>query len=198
MRTKRRIALSGPPCGGKSTCLKALSEEFGDLVVCVPEIASFVIGQAELLPSDDHERRNIYIRTMQQMRIALEDMADSMDRGEVVIVDRGVTDGAAYLEGGMGEFEGVMDMDRKSIHDRYDLALLFDLPTRDAYEENRRNNPARFEDYDAASVLRDRTVEAWLGHPDMFCIHSLESWEEKLSVASDIIERYLALWGIRP
>src|SRR4051812_35381169 len=102
----KRIVLTGGPCSGKTTVQRALSEEFHDEVVLVPEAATMLLDHGFPVPGKHLPWGQEWQATLQAailpLQRALEDayLLVAANRGsQLVVCDRGVLDGAAYTPG---------------------------------------------------------------------------------------------------
>lgn len=95
----RIIAITGGPCGGKTTICRWLEKRMrhlGHRVICLPEAARLaisILGQART-PREKLILQEFIVR----MQLALEDAADSAaSRGAIIFQDRGILDSKGYL-----------------------------------------------------------------------------------------------------
>ena len=94
-----RVVLTGGPCGGKTTALariKARLEEFGFLVVTVPETATMLFSGGVPLPSSEASAfafQKHLLRVQRELEEAFTSLARGTGRPAVVICDRGLMDG---------------------------------------------------------------------------------------------------------
>ncbi|MBP7133853.1 ATP-binding protein [Patescibacteria group bacterium] len=176
----RMIPFTGAPCSGKSTLLQILSKD--PLVHCVPEIASIILSQLGAKPFGSPDHTAQFQITVRATQLHFEGLARSqafLDGKEVVALDRGTADGAAYLRGGVSEYEALFRVSYTEELERYSQGVIqLALPPREIYDKMRFNNPARTETYDQALALEQRIREAWSPHPDYVFI-SGDTWAEK-------------------
>ena len=121
----KKIVLTGGPCGGKSTVMKALKEEFGDRLIVVPEVATIVLAGGFPVPGRDLEWseswQDAFQAAVTPLQIGIEDSHAlvAKNRGaNVMVCDRGVLDGAAYTQGGVTEFCTRYGIDQTVAHER--------------------------------------------------------------------------------
>jgi predicted ATPase len=101
------LALTGGPCGGKSTSLSALKralEDKGLDVYTCPEVPTIMISGGCVYPGEAAGRRLIefetaLIRLQLQMENSFQQVAQSTGKPSVIIVDRGLIDISAYIPG---------------------------------------------------------------------------------------------------
>src|SRR5438105_2945600 len=114
-----RIALTGGPCGGKTTLLRDLRAEDpeGRRWLSVPEAAPLLFAAG--LRADGPE----FQRSVVRLQIALEDACSACARpGQTLLCHRGALDALAYwLRAGWceGEFFALVEMSREELFARY-------------------------------------------------------------------------------
>ncbi len=196
----KKIVLTGGPCAGKSCALARLPKDLakeGYRPVVVPEAATmllnsgFVIGEMGVVP---------FQRMLMETQMALEEIfshgAEQMpkDAPVVLICDRGVIDGKAYMtdddfarllgekgltEGQvMADYDGVFYLETAALH----------YPS--AYSTA--NNRTRSETADQAVAQDRRSRSVWETHPAFFTHPGTSSFEEKYQLLKENICRFLA------
>jgi len=190
-----RIVLTGGPGSGKSSLMQLLRQELGDRLHCVPEVATIVIAQVGVKPPvGDPVGMKKFQRTIYRVQRGFETVSDlqaARDGKQALLLDRGALDSAAYMDGGVAEFERVCRTDRAHEHSNYDLVICLATPPRKVYEANRTNNPARSEDYALAKKLGKSIRAVWGGHPAFRHIGEGVSWKEKVTETVACIRRFL-------
>lgn len=186
------VVLTGGPCSNKSTTLRALSERFVQAHV-VPEVATILIGQIGLKPPVDSP---VAIRQFQhtvfrvQRAFEEESCRHAVRIGKnLVIMDRGTVDCAAYLSGGVNELEGITGVPTQYEYARYQQVICLETPSRDIYEANQHNNAARSETYEQAKERAERTSAAWRAHPRFHRVVSTPTPQEKIDHVIGLIEK---------
>jgi len=197
-----RIVLTGGPCGGKTTALAKLRirlEELGFLVLTVPETATMLFSGGVPLPSDEASGFAFQKHLMQVQR-EVEDafiaLAKGSGRPAVVLLDRGLMDGKAYMEEEQWELlleelqlTPVMLRDQ-----RYDAVVhLVTAADGAAPFYSLANNESRTESVEAAIEVDRRTLDCWTGHEHLYIVDNSCSFEEKIRRA---VARISALLGV--
>lgn len=186
-----RVVITGGPGSGKSSVMDLLRYEKSNLQF-VPEVASIVIGQLGIKPKKKinkffqrlvHNTANLFETTSAQYA--------TLEGKSGIVLDRGLPDGAAYFEGGVGEYEEVLSTSIKQEYSRYKLVIFLDVPPKDVYEKIKENNPARTESYEEARERGDRTFEAWRHHPNLVVISNKGGWEAKVAKAREEIDKVM-------
>ncbi len=190
-----RIVLTGGPCSGKSTLMEILQKEFGARLHCVPEVASIVIAQVGVKPPvGDPVGMRKFQRTIYRVQRGFETISDLQairDGKEALLLDRGTVDGAAYMEGGLGELERVCRTEREHEYSQYDLVICLETPPKKVYKAHSRNNPARGETYEQAATLGKAIRKVWRGHPRLYLPAKGGSWTARIAAVRAAIGSFL-------
>lgn len=187
LKSVLRIVVTGADVSGKTTALdRLLGEEEFFGCVRVPEAATLLLAEAEWSPPFEGRRLFDFQRAVARKIIALEDEAvNRVGHGSgrpVLICDRGLADGAAYI--GPEAFAREIGMSMAEARGRYSGVLYFDPPDEEILEAQRGNNPHRiFRPYAEVLDLHERTLGAWGDHPNFHRVSSYPVWEQKLEVA---------------
>lgn len=185
-----KVALTGGPCGGKTTSISAIEEEFiekGYHVIIVPEAATILINSGirpfgpNGLDLDSFQR---YVMSLQmQLESHAEKAAADVDAKTIIICDRGLLDDKAYVskkvfnnllkEFNTTEFE---------LLSRYDLVMHL-VTAANGKEEyyTTSNNGARTETVEEAREKDKKTLESWYGHDNLKIIGNDTEFQEKIS-----------------
>src|SRR5579872_1102515 len=170
-----KVVLTGGPCAGKTSCLRAISTEFAGQVLTLPETATLLLGSGLPPPGHDHIHcppgewlslfQGAILSIQREMEAAFERLARHC-RARLLVRDRGVLDGAAYWPGGRDAFLRHFGHDLAECFARYQAVLhLPSLAEVDPERYGRSGNRIRFEPLEEARQ-RERAVRAaWDGHP---------------------------------
>ena len=201
-----KIALTGGPCAGKTSVIEAIEKEFGGQVILVPEVATQLVRPVEEggvgIPGVDVEWSQEWQDNLQKLIVdkqindetKLVGEADLRDQPSIVLCDRGVLDGAAYLAGGREEFMKKFNLKFETCASLYDQvihlnSLAVDDPEK--YEELLKSNPSRFEPVDRAAMLDEALFRVWEGHPNHKRFASTDGMETKIELVIVEIHRNL-------
>jgi len=203
-KTLTKIAITGGPCGGKTSGLAKVSSGLSDKgyeVIVVPEAATLLknagikIGEGFL---SGREFEHILFKQQAFLENLFEQYAEHLNGKDVIIVcDRGIVDGKAYLQS-EAEYESILkelNLNPIEVRDSYDA--VFHLKTvADGKEEyyTCENNEAREEKTSEEARIADRkTLKAWIGHPHFRVIDNSTDFEGKMSRLMSEIYSFLGL-----
>lgn len=162
---ERSIVITGGPSTGKTTVIKHLKKTRPDLEY-IDEAATMVLSSGFPMPSEERPWSQTWQNALQiavaGMQLGLEATAREYT-STPIIQDRGLLDGASYLQGGVDEFEELIGMERRDILSRYHTVIYLGWLTARNYADN--NNPQRFEDEYRAQRLSEKVRLCWEGHP---------------------------------
>lgn len=163
------IVLTGGPCAGKTTVLKAILEEFAGQVTVVPEIASFLLNNG--FPKPDpwtEEWQAAFERAILPLQIAFEtaySVIAKLKGHKVLVCDRGLMDAAAYLPGGTQQLAADFGVNIAEGFARYSAVIHVEsLATADPNKYGKQENEGRFEPLDRAQKLEMATRAIWSQH----------------------------------
>jgi predicted ATPase len=172
-----KMVLTGGPCAGKTSCLRAIRARFGERVVTVPEAATLLLDSG--FPSPGHERirarRLEWIRAFQREILSLQQIIeDKWERlahncgARLLVCDRGLLDGAAYWPEGRQGFLSYFGLSLEQCFERYHTVYhLQSLAASHPHLYGTRDNPIRYEDATEALQVERSVRNAWDGHPNV-------------------------------
>ena len=164
-----KIVITGGPCGGKSSAMERIRDEFSALgyrVLFIAETATELIngGIAPWTCRSNADYQTFQMKLQLEKEDIYENAAKSMDCEKILIVcDRGAIDNKAYMT--KEDFDGLVDdmnTDEAALRDRYDA--VFHLVTTAKGAEKfytTANNTARTETVQQAAELDDRIAAVW-------------------------------------
>lgn len=175
MKNIKKIVITGGPCAGKSTAIKAVKESLeniGYTVLLLPELATELISNG-ISPvscgsSVEYQKLQVMLQIEKEKVYSL--AAKQIEAEKIVILcDRGVMDSKAYVTN--EEFSQILSelgLNETAVRDNYD-AVFHMLTTAKGKEENYTlsNNSARSETAEEARILDDLTLAAWVGTPHL-------------------------------
>ena len=184
----KTIVITGGPCSGKTSAIAVLRERLaadGIPAVFVEEAGTDLILNGispitlgSMLP---FQTRVAELQLVREAEAFAE--AQAMGPDTLVICDRGICDGRAYLD----EDEYIIAMAEnglavEDIPKRYDAVFCLESTAkseRGLYTQA--NNSARLEGAEEAAALDDRTMAAWVDHPGFHFIANRETFDEKVA-----------------
>ena len=194
-----KIVLTGGPCAGKTTILNAVSKylkESNIPFVTVPETATELIING-ITPSSMKTydfQKMIMKRQLTKEHDAEEYFLNNFANHDkcVIIYDRGIFDGAAYMDG--IEFERLLsefELKGMSNIDKYDLVLDLLSVASCKKEAYNLDNEARSETVTEAEILDTKTSNAWSNHHNLKLLSSKVSIEEETQTVLSYIKNIL-------
>ena len=199
-----KIVLTGGPCGGKTTALARVSSylrERGFEVFTAPEAFTILASNGFALdyfatPGMDIVTQETVLSIQESLEDGLESILKARGLPAVLLCDRGIQDGAAYME--QERWERVLESRNWQQVDvregRYNA--VFHMVTAadgaDAFY-TLENNDARTETPEQAREMDRKTQKAWLGHPQMYVLDNSTDFEGKLQRLVEFIARLVGL-----
>lgn len=196
----RRIVITGGPCSGKTSCLKAVQEHCGDSVAIVPEVATILLQGGfprPILPvtSWPTEYHQLLQKAILDLQHSLEDachLIAQQANKTILICDRGVLDGAAYWPEGLEAYLKHFNLCIHATHAQYDAVVhLESLATALPELFGTMNNPHRYESLVEAQEREHATRQAWLQHPRRLFIPGKQSLKRKIQQVLSLIRSFL-------
>lgn len=196
----KKIVLTGGPCGGKSTTLNALREEFAGQVAVVPEAATMLLSSGFPIPGKDCQWSEKWQANFQTaiatLQVSLEQTYAQVaeEKGiKLLICDRGILDGAAYTPGGSEEFCRRYGVNETSALEGYEAVIhLESLATAVPEKYGKAGNEHRLEGLEDAQALEAKTRQAWAKHSRHIVIHGNRGIDRTISEAIGIVRFLLA------
>lgn len=194
------IVLTGGPCAGKTTAINTVKKHLDTRnIPCfiVPETAT------ELIPNlVNFEIPNLYNFQKLVMKRQLVKESDTLDYVRfnyskvdrcVILYDRGLYDNLAYLNN-HDLFKKMLksyNINELTSLEKYDMVIdLLSLATCKPNEYNHSNN-ARKEDILEASILDNRTSNAWANHPNLRIVCSDISLSEESKIVTNLVDNFI-------
>lgn len=201
------VALTGGPCGGKSSCLTILSdalENVGCKVYRVPETATILLNGgvvfSELTSEQIYDFQKSILQTMMSIETTFRRLAASNARRgipTVILCDRGAMDPSAYMERDSWlKLLSELELTESGLRDdRYDLVV--HLVTAALGAEpfyTTENNNVRSEGIEMARDLDKKVMQAWMGHSYFHIVGNETDFVGKCNrVVQVVLKRYVIL-----
>ncbi len=166
------LVLTGGPCAGKSSVIDHLRSALPNAAF-VPESATILLAGGYPVPGREIEYsptwRHHFQGAILELQLRLENfwLAEAERTGkELLVLDRGVLDGAAYLEGGVREYTETYGVDLDMTLQRYcAIYHLESLATGNPANYGTQGNADRMESLEEATKLELSTRKVWSAHP---------------------------------
>ena len=197
------IALTGGPCGGKTTSISRLEQELTDKgyrVFIVEEMATNVINSGaspSTIGNDAFQR--ILAKTQLSRNEAYIEMAkkysDEHDQDVVIIFDRGIPDAKGFMsDDDYNKLLEELGIDNIQVLDFYD-GVYHLVTAADGAEEfyTCENNSARTETPEQARERDKGCMRAWTGHPHLRVITNNCSFDKKID---NLLDEVYSLLGV--
>ncbi|MBI3556278.1 MAG: ATP-binding protein [Deltaproteobacteria bacterium] len=182
------IVLTGGPGAGKTATLEIVRKRFLEHISIVPEAASIIYGGG-FWRRDGLAMKKAAQRAIYHVQRELEHAIVEDGNTTVALCDRGTLDGLAYWPEAAESFWQELGITREAELKRY--AAVIHLRTPNAEHGYNHQNPIRTENAREASVIDERIVKAWEGHPNRIFIESTENFLEKVRLALEVIKKQL-------
>ena len=185
-----RIVFTGGPCAGKSSALDRVGIWLGACglqVFRVPEASTLLLGGGIQIAGQTLFAMRTFQRGIVEVQLALESafltFARATGKASVLLLDRGIPDGAAYLpESAWEELLLEFGLVHCDIRDaRYDAVIHLMTAAIGAEEHyGIQTNAVRYETLEEARGVDERLRRAWRGHPRMSVIDNATDFETKM------------------
>lgn len=185
-----KVVLTGGPCGGKTTSINSIVDEFtekGYKVIVVPEAATILINSGIRPFGEDAIDMIEFQNYVMDLQIHLESLAEraatTSKKPTIILCDRGLMDDQAYVS--KEDFKILLsrkELTKLDIMSSYDLVL--HLVTAAAGKEEfytLDNNGARTETPAQAREKDRKTLNAWLGHDNLKIIGNDTDFQTKIN-----------------
>lgn len=197
-----KVVLTGGPCGGKTTSIQSIEQEFsekGYKVLIVPEAATILINSGIRPFGEDALSMYEFQKYVINMQCYLEDVAEmcaaTSKNKTIILCDRGLLDDRAYVsEKDFNSLLAEFKFDLMELMNRYDLVLHLKTVA-DGKEElyTLSNNGARTESAEEAREKDQKTLNAWLGHNNLKILGNETTFEEKINLGIKEIYRMIKM-----
>lgn len=201
-----RIVITGGPCAGKTTGINKLAQELSNnmKVLVVPEASTLLVkgGAINNFEGLDNNAQVEFQASLMQLQMALEDaftqIASSAKEKSIVICDRGLMDGSAYISTEL--WQALLDergWTAVHLRDRRYEAIVHMVTAAAGAEEyyTLSNNEARYEGIESAKLVDEKLQKAWTGHSHLSIIENMSysNFNEKIDGLLNQALKYLGL-----
>lgn len=192
-----KIALTGGPCGGKTTAMARIAERLESLglrVLVVPESATLLfkggLSFANTTPSQVVGLQGAMLDTALSLEKSFETIAKTGDPSKTVLLcDRGTLDVKAFAPPEV--WRTILDdrgASEGSLLAEYDAVIHMVTAAIGAEEHyTLENNSARTETPEQAADVDRRLQDAWTGHPHFRVVDNSTDFEEKVRRVTSLV-----------
>lgn len=193
-----KIVLTGGPCAGKTTAMNWIQNFFtkqGYKVLFVSESATELItgGVAPWTTNTNIDFQRVNLQLQLEKERLYEEAALNMPNSKILIVcDRGILDNKAYMS--QQDFNKILrslNLKEIIIRDNYDAIFHLVTAAKGAEQFYNLDNAARTENIEQATLLDDRLIAAWTGHPHLRIVDNSTNFEDKMKRLLKEISNYL-------
>ena len=189
----KKIVLTGGPGSGKTVIVQALARRHHDRFVIVPEAATqvYALLQTRWDKLDPDGRRDAQ-RRMYRLQIEQESRHAAATRDDqILLLDRGTIDGAAYWPDGPDDFWRDVNTTHATELSRYDAVILLETAATLGLYDGDASNFCRFEDPLSAIQSGEALKQLWAGHPHLHFVAAYEKLDEKTAAVESLLRDVL-------
>lgn len=199
-----KIVLTGGPCGGKTTALARVSSylrERGFEVFTCPEAFTILASNGFSIDYFATEGMDIVAQTtvlnwQQTMEDGMESILKARRLPAVLLCDRGLQDGAAYMS--KEKWQRLLKergLDVTDVRDGRYNAVFHMVTAAEGAETyyTLDNNDTRTETPEQAREMDKKTQRAWVGHPRMYVLDNSTDFEGKLQRLVEFVAKLVGL-----
>jgi predicted ATPase len=185
----KRVVLTGGPGAGKTVVSAILAQADPRRFAVVPEAATQVYAAARTRwdLADLVGRRNLQ-RKIYHLQRAQEDRMALRHPDQILLLDRGTVDGAAYWPDGPEAYWVDLQTTLEAELARYDLAIWMQTAAAIGIYDGSDSNPCRFEDAANAVASGERLARLWSGHKNLVKVDAFSSLEDKVAAVRKLLK----------
>jgi predicted ATPase len=190
----KRIVITGGPGAGKTIITQRIAADHGDRYVAVPEAATLIYtalntrwDKLDLAGKHDAQRRMYFLQLEQEQRLA------AAHPNQILLLDRGTVDGAAYWPEGSDDFWRNVGSTHQQELARYDAVIMLETCAALGIYDHDASNPCRFEDPAAAIAAGEKLLALWSKHPHLHHVEACAQMEDKTRDVIRLLDQLAAL-----
>ncbi len=196
MKSMWKFVITGGPCGGKTSVIEALKQEFSQRVIFVNEVATELLNIFPV-PGRDMALSGEWLKSFQVAVYHTQKQAEAiwLSLSQCVMVcDRGLLDGAAYLgdKQAFCQLVGASEQDMLASYDWIFHLESLAVACPDRYLALKAGNPNRYESIDGAQKVDAALKEAWSGHANHLVLSGRDDLESKIALIRQVVADHLA------
>lgn len=193
-----KVVLSGGPCGGKSTAIKTICEEFSKIgynVLVIPETATELISNGIAPGFDinmDEFQSFVLDKQLFKEELYLKSLKYFNEDKTIILYDRCILDQMAYIKDSkMKQLLKERGLSIANVNERYDIIIHLVTAAKGTDCYTTENNTARRETLKEAILVEDKTLKANLNHPHIKVVDNSTDFETKIQKVINIIKHSL-------
>lgn len=183
-----KIAVTGGPCSGKTSAIKAIYEMYkkeNKAVLLCPEAATVVIENG--VSREDYLSFETEVAKCQiKLEKELLELAEDIDDEVLIIYDRALTDCFSYVDK-KDALASNIGIDYLTSWNRYDSIIMLETASKEAFEQS----DVRTESYEEAIKCQENLLKIFVGHPHFRFIKNSTSFDEKILNLKEEIDTIL-------
>jgi len=184
----KRIVLTGGPGSGKTAVAAALHRSQPDRYVVVPEAATQVYSSLNTRWDrlDPDGRRRVQ-RQIYQLQLEQEARLDDDAGGNIMLLDRGTVDGAAYWPEGPEHYWAELGTTHAAELARYDAVVWLQTCAAIGAYDGDASNACRHEDAQAAIARGEKVLGVWRSHLRLRQVPAFPTFDEKIRAVEEVL-----------
>jgi predicted ATPase len=185
----KRIVLTGGPGAGKTVISSAIAAANPQRYIRVPEAATQVYNllqtrwdRLDLAGRRDVQRRIYHLQRQQ------EDALAKQHPDQILLLDRGTIDGAAYWPEGPDDYWRDLGTTAAAELQRYDAVIWLQTSATLGLYDHDASNPCRFEHPEAAIASGNLLKMLWGGHARLMQVDAFANLNDKFHKVRDLLQ----------
>jgi predicted ATPase len=191
----KRVVLTGGPGSGKTAVSNAIAQGDPKRFVVVPEAATQVYSNAHTRWDlvDTAGRRDLQ-RQIYRLQRSQEERLAAQHPDQILILDRGTIDGAAYWPDGPEAYWADLGTSLAAEIARYSHVIWMQTAAAIGIYDGSDSNACRFEDAAAAVASGETLARLWSGHPRFQKVGAYPSLADRIDEVRTKLEK-IAITG---
>ena len=200
----KTIVLTGGPCAGKTTAINSIRDNLTDrgyYTIVIPESATEIMEMGISCIGDIPVNNLVFQEIILQKQLFNESIAKKAienmknDIKCVIICDRGVLDGKAYInKKGFDKILKKYNLNEIKLMDGYDSVIHMRSAAIGASQYfSHESNKHRRENVEQAKILDDKLLNSWNGHDRLHIVDNSTNFDDKIKMVVELINKELGI-----